>query len=81
MALREVVGNGMERHSCEHHGRLLCLLCIATSIAGAAFDTVDHNILLSVFSTRFCVDGTALDWFKSYLNDKSAVIHLQWTRD
>jgi len=33
----------------------------------AAFDTVDHNILLSVLDIQFSIHDTALDWFRSYL--------------
>ena len=32
-----------------------------------AFDTIDHNILLDVCSTKFGVKGTVWDWFESYL--------------
>ena len=34
---------------------------------GAAFDTVDHQILLSVLFNNFSVDSTPFNWFKSYL--------------
>ena len=37
----------------------------------ADFDTVDHNILLSVLYNRFGVSGVALDWFRSYLSDRT----------
>lgn len=37
----------------------------------AAFDTVDHPILLSVLSSRFSVIDTAFSWFKSYLSDRT----------
>ena len=33
----------------------------------AAFDTVDRTILVSRLATRFGIRGTALNWFRSYL--------------
>ena len=33
----------------------------------AAFDTVDHNLLLEVLGKRFGIAGTALEWYRSYL--------------
>ena len=32
----------------------------------AAFDTVDHAILLEVLTERFVVENLELDWFRSY---------------
>jgi len=37
----------------------------------AAFDTVDHNVLLNVLEKRFAVGGAALDWFHSYLTGRT----------
>ena len=36
----------------------------------AAFDSVDHLILLSRLQDRFEVKGTVLAWFKSYLTSR-----------
>ena len=33
----------------------------------AAFDTVDHGILLRLLRTNFGIRGRALEWFSSYL--------------
>ena len=33
----------------------------------AAFDTIDHDILLSQLCNVYCITGDVLDWFRSYL--------------
>ena len=40
----------------------------------AAFDTVDHNILLSHLKSRFGINGIALDWFRSYLPNRTYTV-------
>ena len=37
----------------------------------AASDTVNHQVLLCVLSGRFGISGTALNWFESYLIDRT----------
>ena len=37
----------------------------------AAFDTVDHSILLEVLTKRFGVENLELDWFRSYHNGRT----------
>ena len=37
---------------------------------GAAFDTVNHEMLLNRMESRFGIGGTVLDWFGSYLDGK-----------
>ncbi|KAL9977313.1 hypothetical protein ACROYT_G014703 [Oculina patagonica] len=43
----------------------------------AAFDTVDHAILISRLSNRFGVKGTALAWFKSYLTSRKQFVKVE----
>ena len=45
---------------------LLVLLDLST-----AFDTVQHDTLLNRLKSRFGVDGKALEWFASYLADRT----------
>ncbi len=37
----------------------------------AAFDTVDHSILMNTLKTWFGVSGMAFDWFVSYLSNRT----------
>ena len=47
----------------------------------AAFDTVDHSILLSRLRDRFGVNGTAAAWFESYLTSRTQFVrvHFCWS--
>ena len=41
----------------------------------AVFDTVDHQILLERMDNYFGISGTSLQWFGSYLSDRSEFVH------
>ncbi len=42
----------------------------------AAFDTVDHDILLQRMETTLGVTGTAIEWFRSYLTDRTLQVQI-----
>jgi hypothetical protein len=50
------------------NGRVTALVMLDLS---AAFDTVDHETLLTVFERRFAVREVPLDWLRSYLTART----------
>lgn len=52
-----------------------CVLLVLLDLS-AAFDTVDHHILLSKLEADFKFGGVALSWFKSYLEHRSQTIQI-----
>ena len=48
-----------------------CVLPVLFLDLSAAFDTVDHDLFLSILKDRFAITGTALSWFESYLRPRS----------
>ena len=40
----------------------------------AAFDTIDHSILLHRLSSLYGISGSALSWFESYLTDRTQAV-------
>jgi len=65
------------------HVTALCLLYLT-----AAFDTVDHDLLMFRLERQFGIHGVALQWFRSYLQGRSfhviyggstsAMLHIVW---
>ena len=90
--LRELFQSAYKRyHSCEtalirvendilraldgHNCVVLLLLDLSS-----AFDAVDHEILLHRLNTKFGIKGKALDWFRSYLTERSQFVNIDGTK-
>ena len=52
----------------------ICSMCLCD--LSAAFDTINHQVLLQVLLTRFGVDHTALKWFNSYLHPRYCKVNV-----
>ena len=59
------VNNDLLKAVSESGGAILVLLDLS-----AAFDTIDHSLLLQTLEQRMLVTSDALKWFKSYLEDR-----------
>ena len=66
------VYNDIAMSTDNHKSVVLVLLDLS-----AAFDTVDHSLLLSRLSTRFGICDLALDWFCLYLSDRTQYVRIQ----
>jgi hypothetical protein len=68
------VKNDLLMNMNQQHVSLLVLLDMS-----AAFDTVDHRILLERLSSKFGFTGGASSWFRSYLSQRSQCIAIRGT--
>jgi len=48
-----------------------CVTALVLLDLSSAFDTVDHDILVRVLHERFGIRGTALQWFESYIANRT----------
>ena len=58
----------------KQHVTLLVLLDLS-----AAFNTVDHSIMLKRLQTKLGVSGSVYDWFRSYLSGRSQCVSINGT--
>ena len=59
---------------CEIDGNSSVILLLLD--LSAAFDTVDHTILLSRMSSKIGIKGDTLNWFRSYLSDSTQAVYI-----
>lgn len=53
-----------------------CATVVMLLDLSAAFDTVDHSLLLQILEKELSIKGTALTWFRSFLTGRSQRIRL-----
>ena len=76
-------GHSTETALLSVHNDLLCTLdrgdlaVLVLLDLSAAFDTVDHTILLNRLQKRIGLQGVVLDWVKSYLTDRCQSVSVQ----
>ena len=63
------VMNSLLLESDEHKVSVMALLDLS-----AAFDTLDHSVLLQRLEKTFGIGGTVLSWFSSYVHDRSQCV-------
>ena len=55
------------------HQKILSLVCIDLS---AAFDIVDHEILEQVLKNEYGINGTVLQWYKTYIRPRGFKVNI-----
>ena len=68
---RVVLYNQNDILSAQDRGELTALSLLDLS---AAFDTIDHDLLLSRLTEWFGIDGVVLQWVSSYLTGRSQLV-------
>ena len=53
-----------------------CITALVAVDLSAAFDTVEHQILKDVLYKKYSVEGTALKWDESYLENKKIKVQI-----